>query len=104
MDKHTLFESFKQLLVKSHLNDDPSLTEAELTQIKSEIDQKVTLESPISSLWLDSMKMTWLIVRFEDALDVNAAGLSFFELFDVNDLMDELIDLVKEQKGKTLDA
>ena len=99
MTKEKLFEEFKNLLAISHKNDDPTLTEAEIAEIRGEIEQKYNLDSPLSTLGLDSMKMTWLIVRFEEALDIDASGLSFFELFDVNDLIEELSSLIREQKA-----
>jgi acyl carrier protein len=97
MKNEEIFNSFKALLVKSHLNDDPSLTKEQLQEIRKEIDEKIHMDTPLSAVGLDSMKMTWLIVRFEERLNVNASGLSFFELYDVNDLVEELASLIKTQ-------
>jgi acyl carrier protein len=93
-----VLEKFKALIVKSHLNDDRSLSEERLSEIAKEVDGRVFIDTPLSAVGLDSMKMTWIIVRFEEELDIDASGVSFFELYDVNDLATEIIQLVK-QKG-----
>ncbi len=93
MEKQKVFEIFKSALVKSHLNNDPSLTEDQLSQIKEKVESTVTLQSPLSSLNLDSMTMTWIVVRLEEELDVDASGISFFDIYDVDNLINEVLEL-----------
>lgn len=91
--KEEVFSTFKSLLVKSYQHDDPSLSQEKLDVIASEVEANTHLTTPLNELGLDSMKMTWIIVSFEEALDIDASGVSFFELFDVNDLLNEIIKL-----------
>jgi acyl carrier protein len=97
MNSEKILETFKSLVVKSHLNDDPTLSEDRLAEISKEVDERVKIDTPLSAVGLDSMKMTWIIVRFEEELDIDASGVSFFELYDVNDLATEILELVKEK-------
>lgn len=97
MDTTKVLESFKALIVKSHLNDDRTLSEERLSEISKDIDERVKLDTPLSAVGLDSMKMTWIIVRFEEELEIDASGVSFFELYDVNDLTVEILKLVTEK-------
>jgi acyl carrier protein len=94
MKKEEILEVFKSLVVKSHLNDNPSLTSDQLKDIEKEVNERVFIDTPLSGVGLDSMKMTWIIVKFEERLDIDASGISFFELYDVNDLADEILKLV----------
>jgi acyl carrier protein len=97
MTNESVLETFKALIVKSHLNDDRTLSEQRLAEIAKEVDERVQLDTPLSNVGLDSMKMTWIIVRFEEELDIDASAVSFFELFDVNDLANEIVSLVNEK-------
>ncbi len=90
MEREPSFEIFKSLLVRSHLNNDPSLTEEELQKIRKRIDSEISIETPLSELGLDSMTMTWIVVRLEEELDIDASGVSFFEIFNVKDLLEKL--------------
>jgi acyl carrier protein len=97
MNKQELFELFKALIVRSHLNDDPTLSKARLEEIGLDVNDRVQLDTPLAAIGLDSMKMIWLTVKFEEALDINASGLSFFEIFDVNDLLEEILKISADQ-------
>ncbi len=97
MKNAEILDIFRSLVVKSYLNDDPSLSKDRLKEIEIEINDRVKLDTPLSEVGLDSMKMTWIIVKFEEILDIDASGVSFFELFDVNDLANEIIEIVKEK-------
>ena len=98
MNQDEILKIFKSLVVKSYLNDDRTLSEERLKEITSEVAARVAIDTPLSAVGLDSMKMTWIIVRFEELLDIDASGVSFFELYDVKDLAKEIIELVN-QKG-----
>ena len=95
MNKEEIFKVFKELVVKSHLNDNPSLSNEALKEIAVDIDERVKIDTPLSEVGLDSMKMTWIVVQFENRLDVDASAISFFELFNVEDLANEILGLVE---------
>jgi acyl carrier protein len=95
MTRDEVFGTFKSLLVKSHLHDDPSLPQEKLQEIAKNVEATIHLTTPLNELGLDSMTMTWIIVSFEQVLDVDASGVSFFELFDVNDLVNEIMKTIK---------
>lgn len=95
MTKEEVFSTFKSLLVKCHLHDDPSIPVERLNEISKEVEAKIQLTTPLNELGLDSMTMTWIIVSFEEALNIDASGVSFFELFDVNDLVTEIMKTAK---------
>ena len=97
MTNELVLATFKSLIVKSYLNDDRTLSEQRLAEIAVEVDGRVKLDTPLSNVGLDSMKMTWIIVRFEEELDIDASAVSFFELYDVNDLANEIVALVKDK-------
>ncbi len=89
----TLFETFKNVLALSNKNNDPSISSERIAEIRKELDSRILPETPLAELGLDSMTMTWIIVKLEEELDVDASGISIFEIFDVQGLMDELIQL-----------
>ncbi len=95
MTNDEVFKTFKSLLVKRHLHNDPSLPKERLNEIAKDVESKVQLTTPLNELGLDSMTMTWIVVSFEEALNVDASGVSFFELFDVNDLIKEIMETAK---------
>ena len=95
MTKDEVFSTFKSLLVKSNLHDDPSLPAEKLKEIALDVEARIHLTTPLNELGLDSMTMTWIIVSFEQALNTDASGVSFFELFDVNDLVTEIMKTIK---------
>lgn len=92
MTKEEVFRTFKSLMVKSHLHDDPTLPTEKLQEIAQDVEARIHLTTPLNELGLDSMTMTWVIVSFEEALDIDASGVSFFELFDVNDLITKIME------------
>lgn len=87
MTREEVLSVFKSLLVKSHSHNDPSISSERLKEIAIDIDNRIHLTTPLNEVGLDSMTMTWIIVSFEEALNIDASGVSFFELFDVNDLV-----------------
>jgi acyl carrier protein len=94
MNKNELISFFKSLIVKSHLNDNPALDAAALEIIAQKTHKDIQLETPLSSVGLDSMTMTWIIVRFEEELGIDASGISFFELHTVDDLLNKIGELL----------
>lgn len=64
--------------------------QSELDERREWMDRELTEEAPIADLGWDSAKMTWLLVRLEEELDIDTSGLSLYELFTVGDLLDKL--------------
>ena len=99
MDNQAVLTIFRDLLVKSHKNEDPDIPDSQLEAIKKEINENIHLDSPLSSVGLDSMKMTWIVVNLEEQLDIDASGISFFELYDINDLANQVLEIYNEKKS-----
>ena len=94
MSSQKVFEAFKSFLVKSHLNDNPALPESTLKEIESTIEKTIHLDTPLSSIGLDSMTMTWIVVKMEEQFKIDASSVSFFELYDVKDLVNQICTLL----------
>lgn len=70
----------------------------ELARLKEEIHQKLTPEAPIAELGWDSVRMTWLLVRLEERLDIDTSNLSLYELFTVGDMLKQIQARVDAKK------
>jgi acyl carrier protein len=101
MNNESVFNAFKTLLVKSHLNDNPALSENTLKEIEQNIESTIRLDTPLSSIGLDSMTMTWIVVKLEEKYNIDASCVSFFELYDVNDLINQIVSLTPQNNEIT---
>jgi acyl carrier protein len=62
---------------------------------RARLDRELVPDAPLAHLGWDSLRMTWLLVRLEETLQVDASTLSLYDLFTVGDLLDQLLELVK---------
>lgn len=62
----------------------------ELAKLRDWMDRELSFEAPLADLGWDSAKMTWLLVRLEEALDIDTSSISLYELFSVGDLLEQL--------------
>ncbi|MBL9038750.1 MAG: acyl carrier protein [Archangium sp.] len=62
----------------------------ELARLRTQINDTLTVEAPLSELGWDSVRMTWLLVRLEERLAIDTSTLSLYELFTVGDLLQQL--------------
>jgi acyl carrier protein len=95
MTKEQILDLFKSSVVKSHLNNNPSLNSDELTTISKSVDQRIMFDTPLSAVGLDSITMIWIMVQFDNELNIDTSSISFFELNDVNDLCDKVHGLIQ---------
>jgi acyl carrier protein len=58
--------------------------------LRAQIHERLTLDAPLSELGWDSARMTWLLVRLEERLNIDASDISLYELFTVGDLLERL--------------
>jgi len=90
MTKEQIFDFFKSNVVKSHLNTNPNLSADEIGSISASVDQRVFTDTPLSAIGLDSITMIWIMVQFDNELNIDTSSISFFELNDVSDLCDKV--------------
>ena len=94
-----VFEEFKAVVLKSFKHEDPGITDEQLAQKKVEIEEKLTMDAPLTALGWDSMTMTWLVVTLEDKLNIDISSLSLMELYSIGDLINELTELVEQKES-----
>jgi acyl carrier protein len=100
MITQSVFNVFKSLLAKSHLNDNPALSASALLEIERNIESTIHLDTPLSAIGLDSMTMTWIVVKLEEKYEIDASCVSFFELHDVNDLITQIVTLLPQNNSE----
>lgn len=87
MTKPELLDTLKAIATEvmvSETGADPAATRADL-------DARLSLEAPLTELGWDSVRLTWLLVRVEERFDIDTSGISMYDLFVVEDLIDELL-------------
>jgi acyl carrier protein len=90
--REQLLELIKTLALAIHQRETRA-SQDEIAELRQWMDRELTSEAPLASLGWDSIRMTWLLVRLEEELDIDTSKLSLYELFTVGDLLDRLTSL-----------
>jgi acyl carrier protein len=90
--REQLLELIKTLALAIHQRETRASRE-EISELRQWMDRELTPEAPLASLGWDSIRMTWLLVRLEEELDIDTSKMSLYELFTVGDLLDRLTSL-----------
>jgi acyl carrier protein len=97
--REELLELIKTMALAIHQRETRASRE-ELDKLRHWMDTELTADSPIASLGWDSVRMTWLLVRLEEELEIDTSKMSLYELFTVGDLLDKLLASPRAGAGR----
>lgn len=99
MTQEQILAVVKELIIELNEKSNPSHAK-EFSKLRSIIDEKVTIDSPLASLGWDSLQMTFLLFALEKRLDIDTSTSSLFDLFTVGDLLTELQKLIQQRDNE----
>jgi acyl carrier protein len=95
MTKNDLLVVLKDVVVAAGDKSDPTHT-PESAELRARVEASLTVDAPLAQLGWDSLRMTWVLVRLEERLNIDTSSLSLFDLFTVGDLLEELEALTNQ--------